>query len=76
MMPVILDYSISVVWSFLYWISMALFLLTQLYLAATQDWERFWHNWYMVGIFVAHPDGRRPRPADRRVVTTTTAARR
>jgi cellulose synthase/poly-beta-1,6-N-acetylglucosamine synthase-like glycosyltransferase len=53
MVPVVIDYSISVVWSFLYWISMALFLLTQLYFAALQNWERFWHNWYMVAIFVA-----------------------
>ena len=49
----IFDYSLSVVWSFLYWISMALFLLTQAYFASNQNWERFWHNWYMVGIFVA-----------------------
>ncbi|WMM74916.1 glycosyltransferase [Rhodococcus pyridinivorans] len=53
MMPVILDYGISIVWSFLYWISMALFLLAQVYFAVAQNWERFWHNWYMVGIFVA-----------------------
>ena len=53
MMPVVLDYGISIVWSFLYWISMTLFVLTQIYFAATQNWERFWHNWYMVGIFVA-----------------------
>ncbi|KQW53089.1 glycosyl transferase [Nocardioides sp. Root1257] len=53
MMPIVLDYSFSVFWSFLYWISMALFLLTQLLMAVTQNWERFWHNWYMVGIFVA-----------------------
>jgi hypothetical protein len=53
MMPIVLDYSLSVFWSFLYWVSMTLFLLTQLVMAATQNWERFWHNWYMVGIFVA-----------------------
>lgn len=53
MMPVILDYAFSVVWSFFYWISMALFLLSQVYLASTLNWERFWHNWCMVGIFVA-----------------------
>ena len=53
MMPVVLDYSFSVGWSFLYWITMALFAFIQLFLAATQEWERFWHNWYMVGIFVA-----------------------
>ena len=53
MMPIVLDYSFSVFWSFLYWISMTLFLLTQLLMAVTQNWERFWHNWYMVGIFVA-----------------------
>ena len=53
MMPVVLDYSLSIVWSFLYWVSMILFVLTQVYFAATQNWERFWHNWYMVGIFVA-----------------------
>lgn len=53
MMPVIIDYAFSVVWSFFYWISMALFLLSQLYFAGTLNWERFWHNWYMVGIFVA-----------------------
>ena len=53
MMPVILDYALSIVWSFLYWVSMALFVLTQIYFAGDQDWERFWHNWYMVGIFVA-----------------------
>lgn len=53
MMPVVLDYGISVVWSFLYWVSITVFLLTQGYLAATQGWERFWHNWYLAGIFVA-----------------------
>ncbi len=53
MMPVITDYAISVVWSVFYWISMALFLLSQLFFALTQDWERFRHNWDMVGIFVA-----------------------
>jgi biofilm PGA synthesis N-glycosyltransferase PgaC len=53
MMPVVFDYSLSVVWSFLYWVSMALFILTQAYVASTRNWERFWHNWYMVGIFVA-----------------------
>ena len=53
MMPVITDYAFSVVWSVLYWISIALFLLSQVYLAGAQNWERFWHNWYMVGIFVA-----------------------
>ncbi|WP_017932737.1 glycosyltransferase [Nocardioides sp. Iso805N] len=53
MMPVITDYTISIVWSFLYWVSMALFAGTQLYFAATKNWERFFHNWYMVGIFVA-----------------------
>lgn len=53
MLPVILDYSASVVWSFFYWISMAVFLMLQGYLAAVQNWERFRHNWYMVAIFVA-----------------------
>ena len=53
MMPVVVDYGLSIVWSFLYWVSLALFLLAQLYFAATLNWERFWHNWYMVGIFVA-----------------------
>ncbi|MDH2413341.1 glycosyltransferase [Nocardioides sp. CER19] len=52
MMPVIFDYGLSVVWSFLYWISMALFILSQIYFASAQNWERFFHNWYMVGIFV------------------------
>jgi hypothetical protein len=53
MMPVILDYGISIVWSLLYWVSLALFILLQGYFAGTQNWERFFHNWYMVGIFVA-----------------------
>ncbi len=53
MMPVILDYALSVVWSFLYWISLSLFLLSQIYLAVVQDWERFFHNWYMAGMFVS-----------------------
>ncbi|MFC7495492.1 MULTISPECIES: glycosyltransferase [unclassified Nocardioides] len=52
MMPVIADYSLSIIWSVLYWISMALFLLSQLWFAVAQNWERFQHNWYMVGIFV------------------------
>jgi cellulose synthase/poly-beta-1,6-N-acetylglucosamine synthase-like glycosyltransferase len=52
MVPVILDYSLSVAWSFLYWVSMALFVLTQIYFAGARNWERFLHNWYMVGIFV------------------------
>lgn len=53
MMPVVLDYGLSIVWSFFYWISITLFALVQVYYAATQNWERFRHNWYMVGIFVA-----------------------
>jgi biofilm PGA synthesis N-glycosyltransferase PgaC len=53
MMPVILDYALSVVWSFLYWISLSLFLLSQICLAVVQDWERFFHNWYMAGMFVS-----------------------
>lgn len=53
MMPVIADYSASVFWSFLYWIGIVIFTVTQVVTAANQDWERFWHNWYMVGIFVA-----------------------
>lgn len=53
MMPVVVDYSLSIVWSFLYWISLALFSLTQALMVVTLNWERFWHNWYMVGIFVA-----------------------
>ena len=53
MVPVILDYGLSILWSFLYWVSMALFALVQISFAATLNWERFWHNWYMVGIFVA-----------------------
>lgn len=53
MMPVLVDYSLSIVWSFLYWISMVLFALVQLSMLVTGNWERFWHNWYMVGIFVA-----------------------
>ncbi|GAA4191989.1 glycosyltransferase family 2 protein [Gryllotalpicola kribbensis] len=53
MIPVIVDYALSVVWSFLYWVSMAIFALLQLYFLVTLNWERFFHNWYMVGIFVA-----------------------
>jgi len=52
-MPIIFDYGLSVVWSFLYWISLALFLISQVYFASRGNWERFDHNWYMVGIFVA-----------------------
>lgn len=53
MMPVVIDYGISIVWSVLYWITITLFILSQIYFAGAQNWERFWHNWYMVGIFVA-----------------------
>lgn len=53
MMPVVADYTASVFWSFLYWIGLVLFTFTQTLVAMDQDWERFWHNWYMVGIFVA-----------------------
>jgi poly-beta-1,6-N-acetyl-D-glucosamine synthase len=53
MLPIIADYSISIIWSFIYWISLTLFLVSQVYFAARQNWERFNHNWYMVGIFVA-----------------------
>lgn len=53
MMPIIFDYGISIIWSFLYWITMALFIGSQIYFASTRNWERFAHNWYMVGIFVA-----------------------
>jgi poly-beta-1,6-N-acetyl-D-glucosamine synthase len=52
MMPVIFDYGLSIIWSVLYWISMALFVLSQVYFAGARNWERFFHNWYMVGIFV------------------------
>lgn len=30
-----------------------MFILLQIYFATTQNWERFLHNWYMVGIYVA-----------------------
>lgn len=53
MMPVVLDYTFSIVWSYIYWISLVLFSVLQTHTAVTRDWERFWHNWYMVGIFVA-----------------------
>ena len=53
MMPVIADYTASIVWSFLYWIGLVLFGITQATVAWQRDWEWFWHNWYMVGIFVA-----------------------
>ena len=53
MMPVVLDYTFSVIWSFIYWVSMVVFAVVQVSMALTQNWERFWHNWYMVGIFVA-----------------------
>ncbi|SEI80839.1 glycosyltransferase [Demequina mangrovi] len=53
MMPVITDYAISVLWSLIYWITLVIFLLTQAVFAVSGDWERFWHTWYMAGIFVA-----------------------
>lgn len=53
MLPIILDYGTSIIWSFFYWVSMAIFLYSQVVFAAQRNWERFNHNWYMVGIFVA-----------------------
>jgi poly-beta-1,6-N-acetyl-D-glucosamine synthase len=53
MLPIIIDYGTSVVWSFLYWISMTLFIGSQAYFAARRNWEQFNHNWYLVAIFVA-----------------------
>ena len=53
MLPIIADYGLSVVWSFFYWVSMALFIGSQVYFASQRNWEQFTHNWYMVGIFVA-----------------------
>lgn len=53
MVPIILDYGISVIWSFLYWVAIALFIGGQVYFAVQRNWERFNHNWYMAGIFVA-----------------------
>jgi len=53
MMPVVADYGLSIVWSFLYWVSIVLFALAQISFAVAQNWERFWHGWYMVGMFVA-----------------------
>ncbi|WP_229669698.1 glycosyltransferase family 2 protein [Microlunatus endophyticus] len=52
MVPVVIDYGLSIVWSFSYWVSMALFLLLQIYYAASQNWEHFLHGWYMVAIYV------------------------
>ena len=53
MLPFLLDYSVSIVWSFIYWISLAVFIVYQIYFASTGNWERFLHNFYMAGIFVA-----------------------
>jgi poly-beta-1,6 N-acetyl-D-glucosamine synthase len=53
MLPIVFDYGLSIIWSFLYWISMILFIASQVYFAARGNWERFNHNWYMVAIFVA-----------------------
>jgi poly-beta-1,6 N-acetyl-D-glucosamine synthase len=53
MMPIIFDYGLSVAWSFLYWVTLAVFLISQAYFAARGNWERFNHGWYMVGIYVA-----------------------
>ena len=54
MMPVLFDYRLSIVWSFLYWMSLGAVPADRvLRRGQGQDWERFWHNWYMVGIFVA-----------------------
>lgn len=53
MVPVACDFGLSIIWSFLYWISLTMFILLQIYFAATQNWERFLHNWYMVGIYVS-----------------------
>lgn len=58
MLPIILDYGTSIIWSFFYWVSMAIFLYSQVVFAAQRNWERFNnHNWYMVGIFAAIEGG-------------------
>ena len=68
MMPVVLDYGISIVWSFLYWVGMTLFVAMQG--SPRRDGGLGAVLAQLVhGRHLCRPaDGRRPGPADRRVV--------
>ena len=51
-LPIIIDYGFSIVWSFFYWISMLIFILIQIYFFFSGNMERFIHGWEMSAIFV------------------------
>ncbi|WP_061965182.1 glycosyltransferase [Demequina aurantiaca] len=53
MIPVIFDYGVSTLWSLFHWVSVVLFAWVQAVLVVSQDWERFFHNWFLAGMFVA-----------------------
>ncbi|WP_201774109.1 glycosyltransferase [Demequina oxidasica] len=53
MLPVIFDYGVSTLWSLFHWVSLVLFAWVQVSLATSQQWDRFFHNWFLAGLFVA-----------------------
>ena len=50
--PMLADTTLSIVWSFFFWITSIIFVLLMTYFAATGNYERVWHGIVMSMIFI------------------------
>lgn len=51
-MPMLADTTLSIIWSFFFWITSILFILLMTYFAVTGNYERVWHGIAMSMIFI------------------------
>lgn len=52
MVPIIIDYGLSIIWSLFYWISMATFIVLQIGYVINQDWHRLLSSLSIAAIFI------------------------
>ncbi|WP_283578018.1 glycosyltransferase family 2 protein [Limosilactobacillus reuteri] len=50
--PMLTDTTLSIIWSFFFWITSIIFIITMLYFAIIGNYERIWHGIVMSMIFV------------------------
>ena len=50
--PMLTDTTLSIIWSFFFWITSIIFIITMLSFAITGNYERVWHGIVMSMVFV------------------------
>lgn len=53
LIPIAFDYGLSIVWSVFYWLSVILFVGTQIVLAALQNWDQIAQNFAFATVFIS-----------------------